>query len=177
MGIDLWVEEHGNLNPAQDKTQGSGFLGSSIPRFVGCPVAVHGSRFVGEPTTQAQELTNRISELRTSESRNPGTSEPRICEIAPLGRQIRVTEVMGGAMQLEGQETGSVMVAPRQSQVALTPREQQIASAIADGRSNRDIAARLGITEQTVKNHLTSIFEKVGVGNRLQLGLALVRRR
>lgn len=80
-------------------------------------------------------------------------------------------------MQLEGQETSPVMVAPRQTPVALTPREQQIASAIADGRSNRDIAARLGITEQTVKNHLTSIFEKIGVDNRLQLGLALVRRR
>ena len=79
-------------------------------------------------------------------------------------------------MQLERQETSSVVVAPRQAHVALTPREQQIASAIADGRSNRDIAARLGITEQTVKNHLTSIFEKVGVDNRLQLGLALVRR-
>jgi DNA-binding NarL/FixJ family response regulator len=79
-------------------------------------------------------------------------------------------------MQLEGQETSPVMVAPRQTQAGLTPREQQIASAIADGRSNRDIAVRLGITEQTVKNHLTSIFEKVGVDNRLQLGLALVRR-
>ena len=79
-------------------------------------------------------------------------------------------------MQLEGQETSPVMVTPRHVQAPLTPREQQIALAIADGRSNRDIAARLGITEQTVKNHLTSIFEKVGVDNRLQLGLALVRR-
>jgi len=70
-------------------------------------------------------------------------------------------------MQLEGQEITPPM---------LTPREQQIAMAIADGRTNRDIAARLGITEQTVKNHLTSIFEKVGVDNRLQLGLALVKR-
>ena len=78
-------------------------------------------------------------------------------------------------MQLEGQGTTPEMMPPR-AQVALTPREQQIALAIADGRTNRDIAARLGITEQTVKNHLTSIFEKVGVDNRLQLGLALVRR-
>jgi two-component system nitrate/nitrite response regulator NarL len=85
-------------------------------------------------------------------------------------------------MQLEGRET--TQVAPSQgaptpitpSPAPLTPREQQIASAIADGRTNRDIAARLGITEQTVKNHLTSIFEKVGVDNRLQLGLALVKR-
>lgn len=62
------------------------------------------------------------------------------------------------------------------SEPTLTPREQQIASAIATGQSNRDIAARLGITEQTVKNHLTSIFEKVGVSSRLQLGLTLIKR-
>jgi two-component system, NarL family, nitrate/nitrite response regulator NarL len=74
-------------------------------------------------------------------------------------------------MQIEG-----TTPTPEPAPPALTPREQQIAMAIADGRTNRDIAARLGITEQTVKNHLTSIFEKVGVDNRLQLGLALVRR-
>jgi DNA-binding NarL/FixJ family response regulator len=79
-------------------------------------------------------------------------------------------------MQLEERATSAVVVAPRVPEISLTPREQQIASAIADGRTNRDIAARLGITEQTVKNHLTSIFEKVGVDNRLQLGLALVKR-
>jgi two-component system nitrate/nitrite response regulator NarL len=82
-------------------------------------------------------------------------------------------------MQVEEQEAMPEAVPPRGRRVAeaaLTPREQQIAMAIADGRTNRDIAAQLGITEQTVKNHLTSIFEKVGVDNRLQLGLALVRR-
>lgn len=62
------------------------------------------------------------------------------------------------------------------SPALLTPREQQIAEAIASGRSNRDIAGLLGITEQTVKNHLTNIFGKVGVGSRLQLALALVKK-
>lgn len=78
-------------------------------------------------------------------------------------------------MHVEGSETtAATPLAPREQ--TLTPREQQIALAIADGRTNRDIAARLGITEQTVKNHLTSIFGKIGVDNRLQLGLALVKR-
>lgn len=60
---------------------------------------------------------------------------------------------------------------------ALTTREIQIARAVAEGRGNRDIATQLGITEQTVKNHLTSIFEKVGVASRLQLALAILRER
>ena len=79
-------------------------------------------------------------------------------------------------MQLEHTETTQPAIAPQDAYITLTPRERQIAQAIADGRTNRDIAARLGITEQTVKNHLTSIFEKVGVENRLQLGIALVKR-
>jgi two-component system, NarL family, nitrate/nitrite response regulator NarL len=60
---------------------------------------------------------------------------------------------------------------------ALTSREIQIARAVAEGRSNRDIATQLGITEQTVKNHLTSIFEKVGVTSRLQLALTLIKEQ
>jgi len=58
---------------------------------------------------------------------------------------------------------------------ALTSREMQIARAVAEGRGNREIAAQLGITEQTVKNHLTSIFEKMGVASRLQLALLMIR--
>jgi two-component system, NarL family, nitrate/nitrite response regulator NarL len=58
---------------------------------------------------------------------------------------------------------------------ALTTREIQIAKAVAEGRGNREIATQLGITEQTVKNHLTSIFEKVGVASRLQLALAVIQ--
>ena len=60
---------------------------------------------------------------------------------------------------------------------ALTTRESQIARAVAEGRGNREIATQLGITEQTVKNHLTSIYEKVGVSSRLQLALVILQER
>jgi two-component system, NarL family, nitrate/nitrite response regulator NarL len=53
----------------------------------------------------------------------------------------------------------------------LTRRQIEIVKAIAGGATNRDIAARLGIREDTVKQHLTSIFEKCGVSNRLELAL------
>jgi DNA-binding NarL/FixJ family response regulator len=59
----------------------------------------------------------------------------------------------------------------------LTSREREIAASIAEGRSNREIAKQLGVSEQTVKNHVTSILHKVGVSSRLQLALTIVRQR
>ena len=52
---------------------------------------------------------------------------------------------------------------------SLTAREREIVSLIAEGLRNDDIARRLGITPKTVKNHLTALFEKVGVSSRLEL--------
>lgn len=52
---------------------------------------------------------------------------------------------------------------------SLTAREREIVSLIAEGLRNDEIARRLGITPKTVKNHLTALFEKVGVSSRLEL--------
>jgi DNA-binding NarL/FixJ family response regulator len=63
----------------------------------------------------------------------------------------------------------------------LTDREREVLSLLADGLSNRGIAARLGISEHTVKVHVSTIYAKLGVGNRteavtrgLQRGLVLL---
>lgn len=53
----------------------------------------------------------------------------------------------------------------------LTNRERQVSGLIALGASNKEIASRLGITEKTVKAHLTSIFQKLGISSRLQLAI------
>ena len=53
----------------------------------------------------------------------------------------------------------------------LTARELEIVSAIVDGQGNRDIALTYGISEYTVKHHLTRIFDKVGVFSRLELAM------
>ena len=61
--------------------------------------------------------------------------------------------------------------------VHLTPREREIALWIASGDRNKEIANRLEITERTVKAHLTSIFRKLGLTDRLRLALFILGRK
>jgi len=53
----------------------------------------------------------------------------------------------------------------------LTPKEMRIVALIVQGCKNREIAIRLKTTEQVIKNYLRSIYDKTGVGDRLELAL------
>lgn len=57
----------------------------------------------------------------------------------------------------------------------LTSREMEIIAAIQSGNSNREIAGKLSISEETVKRHLSNIFGKLGVSSRLELALLATR--
>ena len=57
----------------------------------------------------------------------------------------------------------------------LSPREREVLERAAFGRSNGQIAADLGVTVNTVKFHLASIFRKLGVANRTAAATAYVR--
>lgn len=59
----------------------------------------------------------------------------------------------------------------------LTKRELQVISALVEGQSNKDIAATFGVSEYTVKHHLTNVFDKLGVYNRLELVLFAIRNQ
>jgi DNA-binding NarL/FixJ family response regulator len=65
--------------------------------------------------------------------------------------------------------------AQRDRPYGLTQRELEIVDAIVAGDSNRDIAVRLNISLQTVKHHLTSVFDKTGTSTRLELALFAIR--
>lgn len=58
---------------------------------------------------------------------------------------------------------------------ALTRREAQIAHAAARGLSNREIALELGISHETVKRHLASIYAKLALRNRVALAIHIVK--
>jgi DNA-binding NarL/FixJ family response regulator len=53
----------------------------------------------------------------------------------------------------------------------LTPKELQIVALVSDGGKNREIASQLGTKEQVIKNYLRSIYDKMGVSDRLELAL------
>lgn len=62
---------------------------------------------------------------------------------------------------------------PDQLLAVLSPMERRVAKLVARGRTNLEIAAEFGIVERTVKAHLTAIYGKMHVGNRLSLAVLI----
>jgi len=58
---------------------------------------------------------------------------------------------------------------------ALTRREQQVASLVSQGLTNRRIAQRLHVTDKTIEMHLSNIFAKLGVSSRTETAAAVIR--
>ena len=78
----------------------------------------------------------------------------------------RAARALLGARRADGGEPGAGGPA-----AALTPREREVLSLVAAGLANKQIARRLGITDRTVKAHLTSVFARLGVEDRTQAAL------
>jgi len=88
-----------------------------------------------------------------------------------LVRAIR--SVRDGNVLLAPEALGSLV---RDSRVdALTPREREVLARIAEGRSNREIARLLRVSEKTVKAHVSSVLAKLGVQDRTQAAVYAVR--
>lgn len=63
------------------------------------------------------------------------------------------------------------------SKVQLTPKESLIVSCVTQGMKNKEIAAKVGTTEQVVKNYLRKVYDKLGVADRLELALYCLNNR
>jgi len=77
-----------------------------------------------------------------------------------------IHEVLGGRTYLA--PAAAAKLAERVTRVQLTPRELATLRSMADGKSNKEIATELGISERTVKAHLGHLFEKLGVTSRTE---------
>jgi DNA-binding NarL/FixJ family response regulator len=70
----------------------------------------------------------------------------------------------------------SAALAQRQARAKLSDREHEVLVMIVKGRSNKEIAAAMGISENTVKVHTTRVFEKLNVADRLEAATAAIQR-
>jgi len=84
----------------------------------------------------------------------------------------RINDLMRSLRRIEQVPASEASPASR-----LTPREVEVIAAIMEGTTNKDTGRQLGLSEQTVKNHLSNIFDKLGVSNRLELALYAVHHR
>ena len=90
---------------------------------------------------------------------------------AALVRAIR--SVHDGNVLLAPEAVGSLIRGSRAD--TLTAREREVLAGIADGKSNREIARLLGVSEKTVKAHVSAVLAKLGVQDRTQAAVYAVR--
>jgi DNA-binding NarL/FixJ family response regulator len=78
---------------------------------------------------------------------------------------------------LEAYRTQGVRPVNPRPKVQLTPKEALIVSCVTQGMKNKEIALRVGTTEQVVKNYLRKVYDKLGVADRLELALFCLHNR
>jgi len=59
----------------------------------------------------------------------------------------------------------------------LTTREVEVANLVSEGLANREIASKLGVNEHTVNNYLFRIYNKIGLSNRVELAICVMKSR
>lgn len=114
----------------------------------------------------------------------PGVRRTLVMEGHGERLRIEVTAVGKGRTQLHlWREPSAELAPPLTGELVqpppsdgLTTREREVALLVADGLRSREVAERLGIASQTVKSHLKTIFDKLGVRNRVELARRLSNR-
>ncbi len=106
--------------------------------------------------------------------------------VGELTKALRT--VLSGDYWIGGQRVANLLQAlrelmakaaavPERKTYGLTPRELEVVNSIVEGCSNKDIAKEFTISEETVKRHLSNIFDKTGVSTRLELALFAIAHK
>ncbi len=98
---------------------------------------------------------------------------------SPEQLEVGIRSAARGESPLDPKVAGTLVQARRERRpdVTLTAREREVLLLVGDGLANKGIARKLGISEKTVKTHLTSVFTSLGVSDRVQAALWVERHR
>jgi len=149
-------------------------------------------------TLQNSNRRTRVVVLTASEDKNEfvqamklGCSGIVLKQTAPELIVKSIRKVFAGEIWLDSHTTAAVMrqfatvggetassgsAKPREQRSPLSTREREIVSFVAQGYKNKEMAEKMFISEQTVKNHLHNIFDKLGVSDRLELALYAIHK-
>ena len=139
------------------------------------------------PETEVVVLTTHADEASILDALSAGargylTKDAGIAEISraiqaaaahqtlldPVVHQQLIASATGRGAASQGEEAGGQARPPAALPDDLTPREAEVLSLIARGRSNREIAAELFVSEATVKSHINHLFSKIAARDRAQ---------
>ena len=130
------------------------------------------------PDTHIVVLTSYSDQERLVDAFDAGVLGYLLKDLDPdeLLRGVRAAARGGSPLDPRVAPTLLAVRAPREERgVQLTAREREILGLVVDGLLNKQIARRLGISEATVKTHLTRVFQRVGVSDRTQAALWAMR--
>jgi DNA-binding NarL/FixJ family response regulator len=119
-----------------------------------------------DPAARVIVLTTYDTDEDIARALKAGAKAYILKDIAAAALVACIHDVLAGKTYLA--PAAAAKLAERVTQVQLTPRELAALRSLADGRSNKEIAAALDISERTVKTHLAHLFEKLGVTSRTE---------
>jgi DNA-binding NarL/FixJ family response regulator len=135
----------------------------------------------GTATVKILLLTSTITTQQIIEALHIGARGIVLKDALANHLQAAIRTVYGGDYWIGGKRVVNLVSAlhdlmqqaaiPQHKTYGLTPRELEVVGSIVEGCSNRDIAKQFNLSEETVKRHLSNIFDKTGVSTRLELAL------
>jgi DNA-binding NarL/FixJ family response regulator len=140
--------------------------------------AIRGLR-AAQPRARVLVLSSYIDDAQVFSAIQAGAGGYQLKDIQPEALADAIREVHAGRPALHAEAQARLMhrAADPPAGSRLTPRERDVLKLLAEGFPNKEIGRRLFVSEKTVKTHVSSILQKLGVQDRTQAALAAVRQR
>jgi DNA-binding NarL/FixJ family response regulator len=132
-----------------------------------------------QPRARVLVLSSYIDDAQVFSAIQAGAGGYQLKDIQPEALANAIRDVHAGRPALHAEAQARLMhrAADAPAGSSLTPRERDVLKLLAEGFPNKEIARRLFVSEKTVKTHVSSILQKLGVHDRTQAALAAVRQR